>query len=268
MDTSVYSNVLVLSLLFSVAAAAQTPDKTVVPLTDPARPATVKVSIFSGGITVKGYDGRDVVVEARPHPNGRPALAGTMKRVPMNVTGLIVEEENNVVKVAAQSASDVTIMVPVRSSLHLSTINDGNIVVTGVDGEIDANDINGSVTLNHISGTAVAHALNGKVLVVFDRINPQKPMAFSSLNGDVDVTFPPDLKATVTMAVDNGDVFSDFDLQLDARSADTVPTGRREGGKYRVKFEKSVHGTINGGGQQIQFKNFTGNIYIRKAGAK
>ena len=260
-----YSNVLALSLLFSVAAAAQTPDKTVVPLTDPARPATVKASIMSGSITVKAYEGRDVVVEARPHANSHHAREGTMKRIPMNVTGLVVEEENNVVDVGAQSASDLTIMVPARSSLHLSTINDGDIVVTGVDGEIDVSDINGSVTLNHVSGTAVAHALNGKVLVVFDRINPQKPMAFSSLNGDVDITFPADLKATVSIAVDNGDVFSDFDLQLDARAADTVLTGKREGGKYRVNFDKSVHGTINGGGQQIQFKNFMGNVYIRKA---
>jgi hypothetical protein len=28
-----------------------------------------------------------------------------------------------------------------------------------------------------------------------------------------------------------------------------------------------VHGTINGGGPEIQFRNFQGQIYIRKAGA-
>jgi hypothetical protein len=29
-----------------------------------------------------------------------------------------------------------------------------------------------------------------------------------------------------------------------------------------------VHGKINGGGPEIQFKDFNGNIYIRKAGAR
>ena len=43
---------------------------------------------------------------------------------------------------------------------------------------------------------------------------------------------------------------------------------RGKGGKYRVKVDKTVKGTINGGGQEMQFKNFNGNIYIRKAGGK
>jgi hypothetical protein len=29
----------------------------------------------------------------------------------------------------------------------------------------------------------------------------------------------------------------------------------------------AAHGTINGGGADIQFNNLNGNIYIRKAGA-
>jgi DUF4097 and DUF4098 domain-containing protein YvlB len=33
-----------------------------------------------------------------------------------------------------------------------------------------------------------------------------------------------------------------------------------------VNVDKSVRGKINGGGQEIQFKNFNGNIYIRRAG--
>jgi DUF4097 and DUF4098 domain-containing protein YvlB len=47
-----------------------------------------------------------------------------------------------------------------------------------------------------------------------------------------------------------------------------VEDNRGKGGKYKVKIDKNVRGTINGGGQEIQFKNFNGNIYIRKAGAK
>jgi hypothetical protein len=32
--------------------------------------------------------------------------------------------------------------------------------------------------------------------------------------------------------------------------------------------DKTVRGKINGGGPEIQFKDFNGNIYIRKAGGK
>jgi hypothetical protein len=147
-------------------------------------------------------------------------------------------------------------------------VNDGNINVTGVDGELDINDVNGEVTLKNISGSAVAHALNGKVLVTFNRIDPQKPMAFSSLNGTIDVTFPADLKANISLRTDNGEVFSDFDVKLQPIAPQTVEDDHAKGGKFRVKIEKTVRGTINGGGQEIQFKNFNGNIYLRKAGAK
>src|SRR5262249_24504060 len=61
------SSVLLVSLLAG-GLAAQEPsgDRVAVPLSDPARPATVRANLLSGSISVKGYDGREVIVEARP----------------------------------------------------------------------------------------------------------------------------------------------------------------------------------------------------------
>jgi DUF4097 and DUF4098 domain-containing protein YvlB len=161
---------------------------------------------------------------------------------------------------------DLTISVPVHTSLKLSAVNSGDIVVSGVDGELDVNDVNGSVTLNNVSGSAVAHALNGRLSATFTRVN-QKPMAFSSLNGEIDVTFPADLKANLSLKSDRGEILTDFDVQMQtAPVAPTVEDGRHNGGKYRVRIDKTVHGTINGGGPEYQFTNFNGSIYIRKAG--
>src|SRR4051812_46121426 len=79
-------------------------DKVAVPLTDPARPAMVKVNLLNGSIVVTAYDGKDVIVEARTRGDEEtPARAGGMKRVPMTATGLSVEEENNQVDIGAQS---------------------------------------------------------------------------------------------------------------------------------------------------------------------
>lgn len=255
-----------------IPAAAQSGDRVAVQLSDPARPAVVKASLIAGSINVKAYDGKEVVVEAhsRTRESGS-SESGGMRRIPMTSTGLSVEEENNQVRVGTDSYQrpiDLTISVPTRSSLILRTVNDGNIVVNGVDGEIDVDDINGSVTLNNISGNAIAHALNGRVLVTFNRVNPQKAMSFSSMNGDIDVTFPPDLKATLTLRSDQGEVYSDFDVQVQAKAPQpTTEDSRSQGGKYRYKVDKTVRATVNGGGQEIQFKNFNGNIYIRKTGA-
>lgn len=242
-------------------------------VTDPTRPTLVKASLINGGIIVKAYDGKEVIVEARARNHEQESSrseSNGMKRIVVSSTGLSVEAENNEVHVSTDSFArpiDLSITVPVHTSLKLSAVNNGNIVVTGVDGELDVNDVNGSVTLNNVSGSAVAHALNGRVLVTFNRIN-QKPMAFSSLNGNIDVTFPADLKANLTLKSDRGEIFSDFDVQVQASAPQqNVEDGRSHGGKYVVKIDKAVHGTIGGGGPEMQFTNFNGSIYIRKAGA-
>ena len=258
-------------LLAPRASAQSTPDRITVNLSDPSRPGLVKLSMVNGGITVKTHDGKDIVVEARGRNQERERESSGPKRLYISTTGLSVEEENNEVRVSTESYArtiDVTLTVPVHTSLRLRAVNDGDIVVNGVDGELDVDDVNGSVTLNNVSGSAVAHALNGRLLATFTHVTPQKPMAFSSLNGDIDVTFPPDVKANVSIKSDRGDVFSDFDVQLQASvPQQVVEDGRGYGGKYRVRIDKTVHGTINGGGPEYQFTNFQGGIYIRKAGA-
>lgn len=246
-------------------------DRIAVNLDDPARPGFVKASLVNGGITVKAYDGKEVIVEARARNEETERPTSGPKRLNISTTGLSIEEENNEVRISTESYArtiDLTISVPTHTSLKLRAVNDGDIVVTSVDGDLDVDDINGAVTLNSVSGSAVAHALNGHVHANFVRVNPQKPMAFSSLNGDIDVTFPADLKANVSIKSDRGDVFSDFDVQLQTSAPQqVVEDGRKDGGKYRVKIDKTVHGAINGGGPEYQFTNFQGQIYIRKAGS-
>jgi len=280
--SSIFSGRLVLATIAAAAltlGAQSTPaqgqtqagvDRIPVTLSDPSRPARVKVSMVNGGITVKGYEGKEVVVEARMRNRENSRNEGGPKRLAISTTGLSVEEENNEVNINTESymhAIDVSISVPVHTSLKLRAVNDGDILVTGVDGDLDVDDINGAVTLNNVSGSVVAHALNGHVYATLTRVDPQKAMAFSSLNGDIDVTFPADLKANVSIRSDQGDVFSDFDVQMQATAPQPmVEDGRGKGGKYRVKIDRTVRGTINGGGPEIQFRNFQGKIYIRKAG--
>jgi DUF4097 and DUF4098 domain-containing protein YvlB len=254
-------------MLVATFAAAQ--DKVTVPLTDPSQPVVLKASVMNGSITVKAASIRDVVVEARIRAHDRDDAADK-RRIPINTTGLAVEEENNQVDIDVDSMSrtiDLDITVPVKTSLILHSVNNGDITVTGVTGELDINNVNGEVTLSEVSGSAVAHALNGRVLVTFKSVNAGKPMAFSSLNGDIDVTFPADLKAKVSFKSDRGEVFSDFDIKMTAEASQPIVEDRRGNtGKYVVKFDKTIRGTINGGGQEIQFTNFHGDIYIRKAG--
>src|SRR6266849_10400913 len=157
-------------------------DRIPVTLSDPSRPARVKVSLVTGGITVKAYDGKQVIVDARTRNRENSRDEGGPKRLAISSTGLTIEEENNEVSINTESYArtiDLTISVPAHTSLKLRAINDGDIVVTGVDVEIDVYDINGAVDLKDVSGSVVAHALNGHVRANFVRVTPQKAMAFS-----------------------------------------------------------------------------------------
>jgi DUF4097 and DUF4098 domain-containing protein YvlB len=116
-----------------------------------------------------------------------------------------------------------------------------------------------------VSGSVVAHSLNGAVVVTLDRADSGKPMSFSTLNGNIDVTLPADVRANVRMKTDNGDIYSDFDVKLDS-GAQLMhnDSGRQPDGTYHLRFDRALRGTINGGGPDYQFTTFNGQIYIRK----
>jgi DUF4097 and DUF4098 domain-containing protein YvlB len=87
-------------------------------------------------------------------------------------------------------------------------------------------------------------------------------MSYSSLNGDIEVTFPPTLKAALNLKSEQGEIYTDFDIAMEKSAPKIEEEGR--GKKRRVVLEKRMRGTINGGGAEILFKNFSGDIIIRK----
>lgn len=249
-------------------------DQLSIPFSDASRPGWVKASLVNGGMTVIGYNGKEVIVEARvrtkisfDEESDNSKVKG-MKRIRITSTGLTVEEENNVIKISTESwkrAIDLEVKVPFKTSLNLSCLNSGDIVVENVEGEFDINNVNGAVTLKDISGAVVAHALNKDVLVTFREIDPKKSMSFSSLNGDLEVTFPKNLKAVLKLKSDNGDIYSDFDMSNQEANRKIVEENtRKKNGKYRIRLEDAITVKINGGGPEMLFKTFNGSIYIRK----
>ena len=115
-----------------------------------------------------------------------------------------------------------------------------------------------------VSGFVIAHALNEDLKVTFNRMDKDKDMSFSTLNGDIDVIFPANLKANVKLNSDNGEIYSDFDIALKTTPKKILSeNGRDKKGKFKVEIEKSVYGVINGGGPEFVFKSFNGDIYIR-----
>jgi hypothetical protein len=273
-------------------------DHAVVSFTNPAKPGTVEVDISEGSITVRGYEGKDVIIDARwrervltkEEKEEAAALAGEeveldqeelarkkaqaekakgMKAIEVESMGLTIEEEENVVRVNAEEgkrAVDLVIQVPFSTSLQLSCRDDERgVTVDRVDGEIEVETSDGPIILTNVSGPVVADSSDGEIKAVFGKVTPGKPMSFSAMEGDIDITLPFDVKASLKIKTDEGKIFTDFDVQLTPSQQKKEEDERKEGGGYRVSFEKVTMGLINGGGVEIQLTTYEGNIYVRKA---
>ena len=243
-------------------------EKISVPLTDPGRPATLKVHTLNGSVTVEGYAGKEILIETSGRGEDaeeRPRHgAGGMRHIPNHGRGLSVDEENNVVRVEASSpwqSGDIHIQVPVHCSVHLSAVNGGTIRVSGIEGEIEAGNVNGGIEARDVGGSVVAHTTNGNVKVVLRRVVPDKPMAFSTLNGDVDVTFPTGLNANVRVRSNRGEIYSDFEI---ATHGHATTRETHHGGRRHIEVEQEMQGSIGGGGPEILLKTFNGDIFIRR----
>jgi len=267
---SLYAMISLVLLLGQTGLLAQNADeqRLVVPLSDAGQPARLHVSLMSGRIEVTAYQGQEVIVVARPHSTKeKEKIVDGMRRIPNTSIGLTVEEDDNVIQVGADWTNrgiDIEIQVPARTSAYLSTINNGDIVVNGLTGELELENTNGAITATEISGSVVADTTNGPVRVTFVEIDAEKEMAFASFNGNVDVTFPPGLRADLRISSGQGDIFTDFDAEVQPRSP-VVERGE-DGGRYQVRVQGDVHVKIGGGGPVYRFKTLNGNVYVRKAG--
>ncbi len=228
-------------------------------------PRIVDAETSNGSITVKTYEGKEVIVESPSTERREGRAPAGMHRIDLPYGRLEVEEKDNTFTVRDHSpggSSAILITVPVDTNLHLRSSN-GSIHVDGVHGEIDVQSNNGSIKLLNIAGSVLASSHNSPVVVTLDRVDPAKPSAFSTLNGSVDVTLPADVKASLKMTTDNGSIYSDFDVNVSAGRAITEQNNTRDG-RFRVRFDRTVNGTINGGGADMTFRTANGSIVIRK----
>lgn len=254
------------AMAFAASTDGEKPQRLTIPLTDPGRPVTLSASLFSGGMVLEGYDGNQIVIEVRRGEEQRsPERSGGMRVIPNRSLGLTVEEENNQVSISSDFTSkidQILVKVPKKTSVSASTVQGGDLVVRGVEGEMELSNNNGSITATDIGGSVVAQSMNGDVKVTFTSIPSGKAMSFITFNGDVDVTFPGDLKADLRVSAGQGEIYTDFEFDL-------IPTeeelkSERSGKKYRVQLNQDVRARIRGGGPEMHFKTWNGDIFIRK----
>ncbi len=287
--TTFVRNGALIALGCLAACGAQAQERIAVPLSDAARPVVLEVNTLGSAINVSAYDGKEVVIVARENtakegssdddhrgPRPRPprapvkaddeeASTAGLHRVPNNSIGLTATEDNNLVTVNTDFSRQplaLDISVPRNTSLHVTAVNGGDVTVTGVRGEHEISNVSGRIVATDIAGSLVASSTNGTIRATFTEVTAAKPMSFNTFNGDVDVTFPAKLAATLRVTSGHGEFYTDFDVT--AQPQPPVVTQGGQNGRYEVRMERETVVVVGKGGPDIRFKTFNGNVMVRK----
>lgn len=242
-------------------------EKIVVELSQPGKPYTVELNLVQGGIHVVKNSGKELIIEAGSRKSPAPAAQKEGMRKISSGGGfdITVKEAANKVQInpgLPLNVVDITLHVPENGTFKLGTVNAGDIKIDNVSGEFEVSNLNGRIFLNNVSGSAVANTTNGDIIATFTQVTQGTPMAFSTLNGKIDISFPTSFKANIKAKSDQGDIYSDFEVGFLKDEPKVVRTSEK--GYSKIEATRWVTGTLNGGGPEVMMKTLLGSIFIRK----
>ena len=260
---TLFSAFVVLAIANPLAAQ----DDITVPLSRPGQNGNLNIDlVYADEIYVRTHDRKDVIVryDGEEEDRGRSNRKDGLRRISSGGLSLEITEDNNTVRINSQpnhNDLELTVLVPKNFSLKITAVH-GDINIEGLQGELEIESVNGDIEIYDISGSAVVSSVNGDIEASFTRIDPKSPMSFAGVNGDIEVSFPENAKFSARMKTDWGDVYTNFDMEIDRSPASTDVTSKK--GQYKVSINKWINGTVNGGGPEYLFKTLHGDISIRK----
>jgi hypothetical protein len=259
---AMFTSILLSSTLYAQSQIA-------VPLSKPGQPGTLEMNFIMADVTIEAYDGNEVVIRyegdnLRSDNDKSSSSREGLRKIGGGGSGFEVTENNNKVVMDGgipMGELEFEILVPKNFSLKISIVTGDKIEIKGVNGDHEINHVNGDIELTNVSGSALVNTVNGDINAVFSAITANKPMAFSNINGDIDVSIPASTKFTAKMRSEFGEMFTDFDMVMKNQ---TGPKVTESTGKYKVEVNNWVTGDVNGGGPEFLFKTLRGDFYLRK----
>ena len=199
--------VFLLAVSYTVQAQDTEKEQLVLPLSSPSQAGELKVGLINGSITVTGYSGKEIIINAQMvQKKVSTSKRNGLTRVSSGTLDVSAEERNNKVIISTKSykrSINLDIKVPQNFSLNLSAINNGDIYVDNVNGEFEVKNVNGKIIMTNIGGSVNANTTNGKLSVSFNKVDANTDMALSSFNHNIDITLPKVTKATIKAKSDN-----------------------------------------------------------------
>jgi hypothetical protein len=248
---------IIFIILLIYPSFAQQEETILIPLSDTQHPVQIKLDHNRGSVTIDGYDGEIVIIHAQERITAASiSELDESEKLPIRAT-----EQNNIVTITSGSykyAVDINIRVPLSCKIEVTNKEDGNITANDINGEFTIDNSGGGIYLNNVSGTAVLSTIDGIIRARFREAISGQPMAFSSMNGTIDVMFPRGFGAYLKMKSVYGRIITDYKYHHEHKES-TDPSASELIPDNEWQFIK-----LNEGGAQILVITYNGDILIRE----
>jgi DUF4097 and DUF4098 domain-containing protein YvlB len=208
----------------------------------------VRIGNISGNVTLTGYDGDSIVVNAIKDGPDRDKVEIEDKSAGDRVDiGVKYPEHCN-------CRVDVRIEVKVPRSIsynfrHISSVS-GDVEVSGISGKVHASSVSGNVHVKDVTGAVNASAVSGNVEVDISRLEGTDSMKFSSVSGNVNVMLPNNLDADIQMSSLSGSLKTDFPIEVKER---------------RYGPGRSAQGRVGNGSRSLNVSAVSGSVTLMQS---
>lgn len=229
----------------------------------------IEISTTGPSLFVEGYNGNDLIIE--PY-HIKPLKDKTVEELGLKkIASLIslqqekppyIKEQPSYLQITIGPSNYEALLIKIPRNTHLKLSATGikgrKLVVKNLTGEVD---VRGSMPLIEIDNISSPFTVNtnatttSKIIISNIKFNSKVDtkgkflLYLSSFMSDFDISLPKDIKATVYAHIDNGDIYSDFDIKHVYPASNNL---------------NYLQGEINGGGIPISIISPYANVAIRK----
>jgi len=186
---------------------------------DSTQPGRLKIYVSRGDLHVHaGESPTEVSVRSDATPDSKQEPRGDGLRVLSDTSAnfsLTVKDNNAELTYGRDSwpqsgSADFDVTVPRNTAVEIENGWGGDITVEKLAGDIEIKGMNCEVKLVELSGGATVETMNGEINATFAQIPADKPISFSSMNGEVNLRIPSDSKAKVRFRTHHGTILTNF----------------------------------------------------------
>ena len=209
----------------------------------------------NGGISIKGWERNEILVRAKieSHAPTQAEADALAQQVRIETAALNIHAEGPESRDDYQWYVSYEIFVPRRSDLSLQAHN-GGISIAEVAGRIEFKTMNGGVNLRRVGGAVTGHTTNGGVRVELAGARWEGEMLnVTTTNGGVNIAMPDNYSAHLETATTNGNVSSDFALNVPLTDRGRMP--------------KEISVDLGSGGPTIRAVTTNGGVRVSRLSA-